>query len=260
METKKYLQHLLALLGTPGTTKAMVTYYSSLPYAKELGTHIVDRQTGQAIEVKSRLEKTLRLHLPQHLKEFLSSNANAFYLQVDVTEEAATATGAGAAPFATTGSSTTVTDTARGGAGTGAGGGDEGNNPSVGTSLNPLYEIFLETLQLDPHKRPSFETLLQMPFFSRHHPSSSHSSCGPHTNTTSSNSSSSDHLMDVGRILEHIRSPPPPLPPLPPLSSADFPSPEHKKRVFFALSRHHRRLLQNSGLRNLPNEEKLMII
>jgi hypothetical protein len=224
METKKYLQHLLALLGTPGTTKAMVTYYSSLPYAKELGTHIVDRQTGQAIEVKSRLEKTLRLHLPQHLKEFLSSNANAFYLQVDVTEEAATATGAGAAPIATTGSSTTVADIARGGAGTGAGGGDEGNNPSVGTSLNPLYEIFLETLQLDPHKRPSFETLLQMPFFSRHHPSSSHSSCGPHTNTTSS----SDHLMDVGRILEHIRSPPPPPPLLFPLLTSHLQSTRRK--------------------------------
>lgn len=138
MDSKKYLQYLLALLGTPGTAKDTFRYYSSLPYAKDYGMHIIDKSTGNLIEVKSRLGKSLKVHLPQHLlNDFSVTNP----IQQDQNSD-----------------------------------------------TNSIELVLQQSLQLDPSKRPSFDALLASPFFLYQFPSVT-----------------SDHMMDVGRLLEHLR-------------------------------------------------------
>jgi serine/threonine protein kinase len=183
METKKYLQHLLALLGTPGTTKATQVYYASLPHTEEYGAHIIDKaRTGQQIEVRSRLEKTLKQTLPNHLKEFFhlpSSSASlplpSFPPHPPPPAPASMNQDDGSPPDPTPLSSLA---------------------PSVDDLeflSNPLSQIFLKSLQLDPQKRPTFVDLSEMSFFSEQF-------------STSSSSQSSDRLVDMGRLLEFIRS------------------------------------------------------
>jgi serine/threonine protein kinase len=176
METKKYLQHLLALLGTPGTTRVTQAYYASLPYTVEYGAHIVDKSSGQLIEVKSRLEKILKQTIPSHVKDYFFPASLSASLS----------------PLRPVTVSSTQDD------------GPQGDSPPLPPPLlpsaedldflsNPLTKILLNSLQLDPQKRPTFADLTKMNFFTEQF------------SLFASPSVTSDSLLDMGKLLEYIR-------------------------------------------------------